>query len=77
VKPRVFYRLTDNWIELTVRFIVPDRGIRDIKDKMYREILAEIRKAGIDVASSTYDIVGLPPVRIKHIDGAPEAERTE
>lgn len=77
VKPRVFYRLTDNWIELTVRFIVPDRGIRDIKDKIYREILAEIRKAGIEVASSTYDIVGLPPVRIKHVDGVAEAERTE
>jgi small-conductance mechanosensitive channel len=77
VEPRVFYRLTDNWIELTVRFIVPDRGIRQLKDRIYREILREIRAAGIDVASGTYDIVGLPPVRIERTTGLPEAERTE
>jgi small-conductance mechanosensitive channel len=76
VAPRVFYRLTDNWIELTVRFIVPDRGIREIKDAIHRDILREIREAGIEVASSTYDIVGLPQVRIRHT-AAPEADRTE
>jgi small-conductance mechanosensitive channel len=76
VAPRVFYRLTDNWIELTVRFIVPDRGIREIKDAIYRDVLSEIRAAGIEVASGTYDIVGLPPVRIEHTV-APEADRTE
>ena len=65
VRPRVYYRLTDNWIALTLRFVVPDRGIREIKDAMYRDILRGFREAGIDVASSTYDIVGLPPVRIE------------
>jgi small-conductance mechanosensitive channel len=75
VEPRVYYHMTDNWIELTVRFLVPDRGIREIKDAMYRDIRRSFREAGIDVASGTYDIVGLPPIRIK--DGLPEAERTE
>ena len=58
-------RLTDNWVELTVRFITTDHGIRDVKDSMSREILQGFNQAGIGVASSTYDIVGMPPLTIK------------
>jgi small-conductance mechanosensitive channel len=64
VEPRVFYQMTDNWVQLNLRFIVPDRGIREIKDAMYRDILRGMKEAGIAVASGTYDIVGLPPIRI-------------
>lgn len=64
VVPKVFYRLTDNWLELTVRFLTEDRGVRDLKDAMSREILSEFEGAGIELASATYDIVGFPPVRI-------------
>ena len=63
--PRVYFRLTDNWLELTVRFIARDHGIRELKDAMSREILAGLDEAGIGIASSTYDIVGLPPLRIE------------
>jgi small-conductance mechanosensitive channel len=65
LEPRVFVRLTDNWIELTVRFITTDHGIRDVKDRMSREILQGLNEAGIGIASSTYDIVGMPPLTIK------------
>ncbi len=65
VRPRVYYRMTDNWVELALRFIVPDRGIREIKDAMYRDILRAFKEEGISVASGTYDIVGFPPVRIE------------
>jgi small-conductance mechanosensitive channel len=61
--PKVFYRLTDNWLELTVRFIVPEHGIRDVKDAMSRAILNELTGAGIEIASATYDVVGFPPLR--------------
>lgn len=67
VEPRVFYRMTDNWVELALRFIVPDRGIREIKDAMYRDILRAFKEAGIAVASGTYDIVGMPPLRIQGV----------
>lgn len=63
-QPRVYYRLTDNWLELAVRFIVRDHGIRDVKDAMARDILGELDAAGIGLASATYDLVGLPPVRV-------------
>ncbi len=65
LKPKVFYRLTDNWIELSVRFITRDHGIRDLKDKMFRQMLAGFDKGGIGIASSTYDIVGLPPITVQ------------
>ena len=63
--PKVYFRLTDNWLELTIRFIARDHGIRELKDAMSREILAALDEAGIGIASSTYDIVGLPPLRIE------------
>lgn len=64
VEPKVFYRLTDNWLELTVRFLAEDRGIRDLKDAISRDILREFNDAEIGLASATYDIVGFPPIRI-------------
>ncbi len=70
LEPKVFYRITDNWLELTVRFIVEDRGIRDLKDAMSRDILEEFDTAGIGIASATYTIVGLPPLRIQNGTGA-------
>jgi small-conductance mechanosensitive channel len=60
MQPTVYYRLTDNWLELTVRFLVGDHGSRDIKNRISRDLLDGLEKAGIEVASSTYDIVGFP-----------------
>jgi small-conductance mechanosensitive channel len=64
VQPKVYYRLTDNWLELTVRFVVADHGIREVKDAMSRDVLAELDEAGIGLASATFEIVGLPPLRL-------------
>jgi small-conductance mechanosensitive channel len=64
IEPRVYYRITDNWVEFGLRFLVPDRGSRSIKDAMSREILERFEKANISIASGTYDIVGFPPLRL-------------
>ena len=65
LEPRVYYRITDNWVELTVRFICRSHGVRDLKDKMSREILEALDAAKIGIASSTYDVVGMPPIRVE------------
>jgi small-conductance mechanosensitive channel len=65
MEPRVFYRLTDNWLELTVRFIVEDHGVREVKDQMSRAILQRFENAGIGLASATFEIVGMPDVRLE------------
>ena len=62
--PRVFYRLTDNWLELTVRFIVGERGVREVKDRIARAVLQQFDEAEIEVASTTYEIVGMPAIRV-------------
>jgi small-conductance mechanosensitive channel len=64
IKPAVYYRLTDNWLELTLRFVVEDHGIRAVKDAMSRDLLVALDEAGIGLASATFEIVGLPPLRI-------------
>ena len=37
LQPKVYYRLTDNWLELTLRFFAEERGVRDVKDAMSRD----------------------------------------
>ncbi|CAN5511515.1 mechanosensitive ion channel [soil metagenome] len=65
IAPRVYLRITDNWIELTVRFLCKDHDIRGLKDRMSREIMGKLDAANIGIASSTYDIVGMPPLRVR------------
>ena len=65
VSPRVYWRLTDNWLELAVRFLSPDHGTREIKDAMSREILGRLDEAGIGIASATYEITGLPVLTVE------------
>jgi small-conductance mechanosensitive channel len=67
MSPRVYLRMTDNWLELTVRFLAEDHRIRDLKDQMTRHVLEELDRAQIGIASATFDIVGLPPLRIERV----------
>ena len=64
VAPRVFWRITDNWLELTVRFIARDHGTRELKDAMSRDVLAALDAAGIGIASATFEITGLPTLQV-------------
>lgn len=52
-----------------MRFAVEDRGIRDVKDAISRDILAALDEAGIGIASATFEVVGLPPLRV--MEGTP------
>ncbi|MGE5563656.1 MAG: mechanosensitive ion channel family protein [Bacillota bacterium] len=67
IDPQTFWRITDNWLEVTVRFLAHDHGVRRMKDQMSREILAELQKANIGIASGTYAIVEVPPIRIEGV----------
>lgn len=69
MKPKVYYRLTDNWLELTVRFIANDHGVRELKNRMSRDILKLLDEAGIGIASATFEIVGIPPLRVERAKG--------
>lgn len=68
LEPQVFYRLTDNWVEMSLRFIAHDSGVRELKDRMSRDILEAFEKAHIEIASGTYEVVGMPPLEIRLSD---------
>jgi small-conductance mechanosensitive channel len=56
IEPRVFLRMTDNYIELAARFVVPVREARTRKSDFTRTILQDFALARIEVASTTMDI---------------------
>jgi small-conductance mechanosensitive channel len=65
LEPRVFLRLTDNWVEMAVRFLTHTHGIRQMKNAISREILDGLDAAKIGIASGTYEVVGMPELRVK------------
>lgn len=55
-EPRVFSRATDDYLELSARFVVPVRRARAVKDELTQQVMGRLTAEGIDVASSTQDV---------------------
>lgn len=68
LEPEVFYRLTSNWLELAVRFVVPTHDIRRVKSDISRDIARSFAEHGIEVASGAYAIVEVPPLTVRSED---------
>src|SRR5581483_7040529 len=62
-----------NWAELSVRFLCGTHDIRGLKDRISREILSGLEASSIGIASGTYEIVGIPPIRL---EGVTNVKRT-
>ena len=61
VEPSIYLTMTDNWIDLTLRYIVDARERRAIKGQLHRELLQRFEQDDqITIASATIDIVGFP-----------------
>ena len=62
VEPSVFVTLTDNWINLSVRYISLVRDRRPLRDRLYRHIMEEVNASGgrIKIASETIGITEFP-----------------
>lgn len=59
-RPQVYYRLTAQGLELTLRFVSRDHGTRLIKDQIARDVLAGFDATGIVVAAVPYRIIEAP-----------------
>ncbi len=68
VEPRVFVRLTDNWVELSARFVLPTRSARQVKSTISENILKGFSEENITIASATSEIVGFPPLRVEGLE---------
>jgi small-conductance mechanosensitive channel len=67
--PKVYMRLTDNWVELSVRFLTRIEGGRALKDRMSRDLIDGLEAKGIGIASGTYEIVGMPKLEVRVEEG--------
>ena len=64
VEPTIYMAMTDNWIEITLRYIVDARERRKIKGQLHRELLQHFEtEERVTVASMTVEIVGFPPLK--------------
>ena len=64
VQPRLYVVMTDNWIELTLRYVVEARERRKVMGQLHYELLQHFEEQpNITVASATFEIVGFPPLR--------------
>ncbi len=65
VEPTLYLAMTENWIELTLRFLVDAQERRGVKDRLHRELLQYFQaEEKIEVASTTIEIVGFPPMEV-------------
>ena len=61
VEPTLYVAMTDNWIELTLRFVVDAQERREVKGRLHRDLLQHFQaEEKIAVASTTIEIVGFP-----------------
>jgi small-conductance mechanosensitive channel len=56
VEPRVFVQMTDNWMQLAARFVIPVRQSRTLKSEMTRRVRERFDEAGLPIASTTMDV---------------------
>jgi small-conductance mechanosensitive channel len=64
VEPMLYIVMTDNWIEMTLRYVVEARKRREVGGQLHRELLQHFEaEPGITVASATIEIVGFPPLK--------------
>jgi small-conductance mechanosensitive channel len=64
VEPMLYIVMTDNWIEMTLRYVVEARKRREVKGQLHHELLRHFEaEPTITVASATFEIVGFPPLK--------------
>lgn len=68
VEPRVFVKVTDNWVELSARFVLPTRSARQVKSTISENVLKGFSRENVTIASATSEIVGFPPLQVEGLE---------
>jgi small-conductance mechanosensitive channel len=70
VEEQIYTNITDNWIDMRLRYVVDPRRRRSIKHSLNENILeAFSREKDVKIASASYDIVGFPEIKIDRGEG--------
>ncbi len=67
LEPMVTVVANDNWVEYTVRYVVPYRARRLTKDALFRSILNGVSATAgkVSFASATFELVGAPKFDVR------------
>ncbi len=66
IEPEAFVTMTDNWIEIHVRYITEVRERRSVHNILSQKLLAILLKSDkVKIASATLGIVNMPPIEMK------------
>ena len=64
VEPTLYLAMTDNWVEITLRFVVDAQERRRVKDQLHRDLLKHFQaEENISVASMTIEIFGFSQIQ--------------
>lgn len=65
--PMVTLAANDNWIEITLRYVVDYRARRTTKDRVFTRLLDEVdaTRGRVALASATFHLVEAPPIRVQ------------
>lgn len=75
VEPSVYVRMTDNWWEISGRFVVPIRTVRTTKSDLTKRVRERFDEAGIEISSATNEQVVRFPDGIKPLSPPVDEER--
>lgn len=66
VEPTLSMKLTDNWIEFNLRYVVDYKKRRLTKSNLFKQIHDAVHNTGgkVAMASATFELVGLPEVQL-------------
>lgn len=65
VEDMIYIQITDNWIDMRLRYVVDPRKRRNIKHSINEKLLeAFAKEKDIEIASASFDIVGFPNLKI-------------
>ncbi|MCA9626946.1 MAG: mechanosensitive ion channel [Myxococcales bacterium] len=66
VDPMVTLQATDNWLEYSLRYVVPFTKRRTTKDVLFERIVRDVEasQGKVQLGSATYELVAAPPLRV-------------
>lgn len=65
IDPVVTLTCNDNWMDFNLRYIVDYKHRLSTKDKIFARILGEFDNHGVEIASTTFELVNPPPLDIR------------
>ena len=64
IDPRVYVTINDNYIQLSLRYLSREPGVRVLKDSLFRDILSGFQNADISIASTSSEIAVTTPLKV-------------